>query len=271
MVCKMVKKGVVGAALTAGALYLAFGTSAPSYVKTAFFKARHSVKASVPIEFEIDVARQEIARLEPSIDENKETVARGEVDVDQLEKEIATVKANLATEKQRMVTLRESLATGDLRLTGRSNHTADDVKTELGNRMDHYKYVNSLLENKQRTLKARQFAVEEAKKKLVEMADQKRILAAKVEEIQARLEAIQATEVKNEFHFDDSALARAKQAVADLETRLAVKARIAEMDGRFSNSGTSTLDPDRDPVKEFDAEFGHHTKDSGSKTGDKSL
>ena len=90
MVCKMVKKGVVGAALTAGALYLAFGTSAPSYVKTAFFKARHSVKASVPIEFDIDVARQEIAQLEPSIEENKETVARGEVDVEQLEKEIAT-------------------------------------------------------------------------------------------------------------------------------------------------------------------------------------
>ena len=101
------------------------------------------------------------------------------------------------------------------------------------------------------------------------MADQKRILAAKVEEIQARLEAIQATEVKNEFHFDDSALARAKQAVADLETRLAVKARIAEMDGRFSNSGTPTLDPDRDPAKEFDAEFGHQGHRQGLRLEDR--
>ena len=57
MVCKMVKKGVIGAALTAGALYLAFGTHAPSYVRTAFHKVRHTAKDSVPIQFDIERAR----------------------------------------------------------------------------------------------------------------------------------------------------------------------------------------------------------------------
>ncbi len=61
MVCKMVKKGVIGAALTAGALYLAFGTHAPSYVRTAFHKVRHTAKDSVPIQFDIERARDEIA------------------------------------------------------------------------------------------------------------------------------------------------------------------------------------------------------------------
>jgi len=267
----MVKKGLVGAALTAGALYLAFGTSAPSYVKTAFHKARHNVQSAVPIEYDIEKAKQEITALEPAILENRETLARAEVEVDELEKEIATVTANLAIEKQKMVALRESLATGDLRLTGRSSvsYTADEVKADLGNRMDHYKYVNNLLDSKQKTLKARHKTVEAARQTLGEMADQKRTLAAKVEAIQARLQEILATEDKNEFHFDDSALARAKQAVGDLERRLEIKARVAEMDGRFSDSGTPSLEPGRDPVKEFDAEFGH--KDSGSKTGDKSL
>jgi peptidoglycan hydrolase CwlO-like protein len=270
----MVKKGVVGAALTAGALYLAFGTSAPNYVKTAFFKVRNSAQHSVPIQFEIDVARQEIADLEPMILENRETLARGEVDVEQLEKEIASVEANLAKEKQAMVAIRESLKTGDLRLTGRSSvsYTADEVKGELGQRIDHYKYVTGVLDAKRATLKARHQAVENARKKLSEIDNQKRILAIQVEKIQARLELIQATEEKDEFHFDDSALSRAKQAVADLERRLEVKARVAEMSGRFSESGASTiLEPGRDPVKEFDAQFGHEGSDSGSKTGDKSL
>jgi peptidoglycan hydrolase CwlO-like protein len=273
MVCKMVKKGVVGAALTAGALYLAFGTSAPSYVKTAFHKVRHSAQTSVPIQFEIDRARQEIVDLEPMILENRETLARGEVDVEQLEKEIASVEANLAKEKQAMVAIRESLRTGDLRLTGRSStsYTADEVKADLGQRIDHFKYVNKVLENKQATLKARHKAVENARKKLAEIDNQKRILATKIEGIQARLEMIQATEEKDEFHFDDSALSRAKQAVADLEKRLEVKARVAEMSGRFTEGSTLTLEPGRDPVKEFDAEFGFNGKESGSKTGDKSL
>ena len=46
MVCSIVKKGLLGAALGAGTLFLVFGTSAPSYIKTAFCKVRQS--ASLP-------------------------------------------------------------------------------------------------------------------------------------------------------------------------------------------------------------------------------
>jgi len=272
MVCKMMKKAVVGTALAGSALYLAFGTSAPSYVKTAFHKVRHSAKDSVPIQFEIDRARQEIVDLEPMILENREILARGEVDVEQLDKEIASVQANLAAEKKTMVALRESLKTGDLRLTGRSNvsFSPDEVKGELASRIDHYKYVSSVLETKQATLKARHKAVENARKKLGEIDSAKRLLAVKIEKIQARLENIEATEEKDEFRFDDSALARAKQAVSDLERRLEVKARVAEMSGRYSDSSVISLEPGRDPIQEFDAQFGSADKDA-PKTGDKSL
>ena len=92
MVCSMVKKGVVAAALGAGALYLAFGTLAPSYVRTAFHKGRDAVKSSVPPQFDIDRARDEIASLEPAIRDNIEMLARSEVDVEYLDREIAAVR-----------------------------------------------------------------------------------------------------------------------------------------------------------------------------------
>ena len=85
MVCSMVKKAVLGAALSAGALYLVFGTSAPSYVRTAFYQVRHNAKDAVPVQFEIDRARGEIANLEPAIKDNIETLARAEVDVEHLD------------------------------------------------------------------------------------------------------------------------------------------------------------------------------------------
>ena len=140
MVCSMVKKAVLGAALSAGALYLVFGTSAPSYVRTAFHRVRHNVEDAVPIQFEIDVARGEIANLEPAIKDNIETLARAEVDVEHLDREIATIQDNLASEKKAMLALRERLASGDFRLAGHGhvNYTAEEVKAELARRLDHY-------------------------------------------------------------------------------------------------------------------------------------
>ena len=48
---------------------------------------------------------------------------------------------------------------------------------------------------------------------------------------------IEATQATNEFNFDDSALSRAKETVADLEKRLEVMARKAEMEGRYADDG----------------------------------
>jgi chromosome segregation ATPase len=237
-------------------LYLAFGTHAPSYVRTAFHKVRHTAKDSVPIQFDIERARDEINALAPAIDANKEELARAEVDVEHLEREVTEVRTNLEREKKAMVALRESLATGDLRLAGRVSYTSDEVKADLAHRLDHYRNVSKILEEKETTLKARQRAVIAARQKLDEMAAQKRTLAVKLETIQARLQAIEATQEKNEFNFDGSALARAKQTVSDLERRLEVKARVAEMEGHYSGSVPVSVEPGRDVLKEFDDEFG---------------
>jgi len=115
----MFKKGLLGAALGAGTLYLVFGTSAPTYVRTAFHKGRHNAKSAVPVQFEIDKTREEIANLEPAIKENIETYAREEVEVEALEGEIHTTQANLAAEKRTLLALTEKVRTGDFRLAGR--------------------------------------------------------------------------------------------------------------------------------------------------------
>lgn len=258
MVCKMAKKGLVGLALAAGGLYLAFGTHAPSYVRTAFHKVRHNVKDSVPVQFEIDRAKQEIADLEPAILENREILARAEVDVEDLQKQISQTEKNLAAEKQAMVALRDKLATGDLKLAKNSNIrlTENEVKSDLAYKLDRYKLGQRLLEEKQVTLKAKQKAVESARAKLSDMANQKRMLAVKLEQIQAQLQAIEATQDKNEFTFDDTALSRAKETVNELEKRLAVKARVAEMEGRIPTNAMPVDIEGRDVLKEFDSEFG---------------
>jgi len=267
----MVKKGVLGAAMGAGALYLVFGTSAPSYVQTAFHRLRHSVKHNESIPFQIDRARVEIAKLEPAIIENREALARAEVDVEHLEREIKATQANLDVKRQELLSLRDGLKNGEFRLAGRrTSLTRDEIQGEMARRLDHYRAVTRILEEKRATLKAREKAVIAGREQLTQLAAAKQNLLTKLEGIEAQLQAIAAAQGNNEFNFDDSALARAKETVADLEKKLEVKARVAEMEGQFSGSELPVLEPGRDVVKEIDAEFGAPAKGTDGK-GDKSL
>jgi chromosome segregation ATPase len=270
MACSMIKKGLLGVGLGAGALYLAFGTSAPSYVRTAFHRVRDNVKHSTPVPFEIDRARDQIAELEPAIHDNIENLARAQVEVEALDREIVAIRANLNSEKKVLTALRGSLESGDFKLAGNVTYTADEVKTELKHRLDQYHRVGSELKDKEETLKSKQKTVIAARQQLQQLATAKQALATKLAGIEARLKMIQTTKESNEFNFDDSALARAKASVADLERRLDVMARTAEMEGKYSDSGIPVIvEPGRDVLKEMDAEFGPPAKTTGSP--DKSL
>lgn len=267
--CSMIKKGVLGTALGAGALYLVFGTSAPSYVKTAFHKVRHNAKAAVPPQFEIDRARDEVASLEPAIKDGIAQYVQAQVDIEDLGREIAGMRSNLEHEKTAMKALRTALDSGEYRLAGTVSYTAEEVKAELARRLDTYKVTGELVKNKEATLKAKQKTLLAAKEQLAQMAATKKALLAKLDGIEARLKMIETTRSGRDFNFDDSALARAKASVAELEKRLDVMARVAEMEGKYSEGGIPiAIEPGRDVVKEVDAELGPPAKKSAD---DKSL
>jgi len=276
MVCSIVKKGLPGAALGAGTLFLVFGTAAPSYVKTAFHKGRQIVKDSVDPQFDIDRARDMIANLKPMIEKNIETLARAEYEAENLEREVIAVQANLDGEKKAMLSLRDSLKTGDFRLAGHVADTADEVKGDLAHRLDHYTFTTDLLKTKQAELKAKRKIIKAAHEQLQNLKSQKTTLLTKLANIEAQLRLIEATQAKNEFHFDGSALANAKQTVAELEEKLQILAKRAQLEGRYSDelNGTTSstfVDPSRDVVKEVDDALGQSAHPSSSKTGDKSL
>jgi chromosome segregation ATPase len=267
----MVKKGLLGAALGAGTLFLVFGTSAPSYIKTAFCRMRQSAKDAIDPQFEIERARTEIANLQPAFDQNKETLARAEVAAEHLEREIGTLQANLEREKSTILSLRDKVQAGDFRLTGHGSDAAEGLKAQTFSRLDHYKYTSGILKEKQEVLKAKRQTIEAAHRKLEDLRAQKSTLLARLANIEAKLQMIEATQGGNEFNFDDSALSQAKKTVSELEERLEVIARRAEIEGRYGDLDGKTataVDPQRDVVKEVDEAFGPA---SAAKPGGKSL
>ena len=149
-------------------------------------------------------------------------------------------------------------------------YTADEVKADLSQRLDGYKLASETLREKEETLKAKRKAVLAGIRQLNQIETSKKALETKLAGIEARLKMIQATKDTNEFNFDDSALARAKSSIADLDRQLNVMARTAELEGQSSSSMIPVvIEPGRDVLKEMDAVFGPPAKTSGSP--DKSL
>ncbi len=256
MVCKMAKRGLLTTAAVIGGLALLFGTHAPSYVKTAFHNMRHAAQKAVPIEFDIERARQEVVALEPEIHKNIEEIARAEVETEHLQQEIQTTQANLEQESKALLALRKHAESGELKLTGGVSYTQDEIKAELARRFDHYRTVKGIMADKQNTLKLRAKALEAAREQNAKMRASKVALLTKIEEIETRLKQIEATQAANEFNFDDTALARAKQTVTELQKRVEIMSRVAEQEGRYTNQGIAVpLEPGRDILKEVDSEF----------------
>jgi chromosome segregation ATPase len=189
---------------------------------------------------------------------------------------VLTVQANLDGEKKTMLSMRDSLKTGDFRLAGHVTDTEDEVKAELAHRLDHFTYTSELLKTKRAELKAKRNIIKAAHEQLQNLKTQRSTLLTKLNNIEAQLALIEATNAKNEFHFDGSALANAKQTVSELEQKLEVLAKQAAIEGRYFeelNGTTSSpyVDPSRDVIKEVDDALGQSARPSSSKTGDKSL
>jgi DNA repair exonuclease SbcCD ATPase subunit len=257
MICTTIKKGLVGAGLGVLTLGLLFGTSAPSYVKTAFTRVRATAERNVPIEYKIEEARQQVAALEPAIKENIEALVRAEVSVDELNGEIALTRSNLEKEGREMLSLKEGLKEGRFKLTGGTPYTDDEVKADLAGRLDQYKRTKEILVVKESTLKEKQAQVVAIRKALNEMATQKKALEAKIEGIETRLAQIKATQATNEFTFDTTPLSKAKAAIAELDKKLEVMSRTAEYEGQYVERGVSVevVDPARDICAEVEAEL----------------
>jgi chromosome segregation ATPase len=263
MILSMLKKAVVFGFLGSALLVGLFGTPAGSYVRTAAHRVRTVAKDSVPVKFEIDRAKREIDSLTPAIRQHIEQMARAEQDVRTLEDDISETTANMEKQKATMVALRAQLGAPGVTKAGGLD-TTRAIQESLRNRLDTYARCERILEEKKATLASRQKVVDSAREHLTAIATQKKALESKLEEIQARLAAIEASNARSKYHFDGSALARARQSVSELDRRLSVISRVSEVEGRMAEDGVLGPRPEAvgDVTKEFDAKFGAEPAES---------
>ncbi len=227
----MIKKFLfagVGLALAVGIL---FGRSAGSYVKTAYRHMTHSVSDSVPVEFQIERAKQMVVDLEPEIRNSMHVIAKEEVALEQLNKQVDGAEAQAAKDKGDIMRLQTDLGQnkGVYRYASRT-YTVGEVKDDLARRFSRFKVADDTLASMKQMRDAREKNLDAARQKLAAMINARRKLDIDIQNLEAKRKLVEVAQASSDYVFDDSQLARAKELITDIRTKLDVQAKLANAD-----------------------------------------
>jgi hypothetical protein len=205
-----------------------------SYVTTTYDRVTTSVEEAVPLEFQIDRARTMVRDLEPEIRRSMHVIAKEEVEVAELDKRLNAAGEKAEKDKSEIIRLQADLKSGKgvFRYAGHS-YSEGEVKEDLARRFNRFKTADATLESLEQMRDARQRNLDAARQKLTAMMAAQRQLQVEVENLEAKLKLVEVAEASSDFQFDDSQLARAKQLMTDIRTRLDVAAKLANADTNF--------------------------------------
>ncbi len=227
----MIKKAVlvvIGLGVTTLVL---FGRDAASYVATTYHKLTNSVQESVPVEFQIDRARQMVRDLEPEIRNSMHVIAKEEVALEQLNQHIDVNQEKTDKDKRDILRLQADL--GENKNTYRyasRTYSSDEVKQDLSRRFNRFKVADDTLGSMKQMRDAREKNLDAAQQKLAAMINARRKLEVDIQNLEAKRKLVEVAQASSEYVFDDSQLARCKELIGDIRTRLDVAAKLANAD-----------------------------------------
>lgn len=227
----MIKKAMLVGAGAVLLLGLLFGRDAASYVSTGFGRMRLAVNDSVPLEFQLDRARQMIKDLDKPIQNSMHLIAKEEVEVAKLERQVERSEQELAKAKNEILRLNGDLDRGGSSFVyaGRT-YSEKQVKDDLANRFERFKVSEQTIEKTRQIMAARQKGLTAAREKLTTMEAAKRQLEVDVENLVARQKMIEVAQASSEINIDDSQLARTRELVGDIGSRLDVAEKLVNTD-----------------------------------------
>lgn len=219
----MLKKSFIAGAALAGLLVLGYLTPIGSYMTTLYGDVSKNVQNSVPLDFEIKRAKNMIADLKPEIKKAMHVIAEQEVALDKLETRIAEQEVALQKQKNAMGRLSSDLKNErDVFVYASKSYTRDQVRKDLAHRLDIAETLESTLEKTRKIRDAKNRALTGAQKKLENMLSEKKQLEVEVENLEAELRLLEAAQAASDFNVDDSHLARTKEVVENIRTRIKV-------------------------------------------------
>lgn len=232
----MFKKLMLTALAVVAGLFILNHTRLGTYGQTAWGKIKNTAKQQVPLEFELERVKQQVAQLVPDMRNHLRTVAEEMVAVDQLKEQVTVARANLAKQTDAVRALATELKSGNERISisGRTyNRTRASEKLSADVRAcqrleEEIKAQEQLLEHKER-------ALESTKEQLASIKTQRQQLDVEIARLEAELKAVRLAQTKSKVAFDDSRLSHIKASLTDIRTRLNVEQKTMDLHRQFAD------------------------------------
>ncbi len=204
---------------------LVFGTDIFSYAGSSYKRLKENVKSAVPMEFEIQRARDLLSDLLPELQANVVTVAKEEVEVEELEKEISEQTKALEKAKTNVAWLRKQIEIQPVVYTASGGERKEKIQT-LAREVEDLKLEEKLLEGKEKILTARKRSLNAAIQSLKEAQLRKVKLEAQIENLEHEIRLVKMQSHSPHINVDRSSLVKAEKLVNTLKKRLTVAQKI---------------------------------------------
>ncbi len=231
---RLVKKVTLGAAIVAGGLMVLSWAGLSSYPAAAFSKVRSAVKKQVPLEFDIERLRHQVAQLVPDMKKNISAIAEMTVSVDTLRQDVVETRARLETQQTNIFTMSKELESGATTVSYRGRDwTAGRLKDKLDTDFTAYQQTEAELKSKEKLLEARERELEAARQQLGTMRTQKQHMELEVARIEAELKELRAVQAKSKYCVNNTSLDKCKATLTELRNRLKVEKTAVQLHDEF--------------------------------------
>jgi hypothetical protein len=158
-------------------------------------------------------------------------IAKEEVALEQLNNQIGGNQEKTDKEKADILRLQSDLGQNKKTYHYASrSYSTDEVKQDLSRRFNRFKVADDTLASMKQMRDAREKNLDAARQKLAAMINARRKLEVDVQNLEAKRKLVEVAQASSDYVFDDSQLARAKELINDIRTRLDVAAKLANAD-----------------------------------------
>jgi chromosome segregation ATPase len=242
MIRKFLKWGcyAVGGVTVLGALI--FGSDMFSYARSSAKSVQTMVKDGVPMEFELQRARDMIEDILPELRANVRVIAQEEVEIAHLRREIGETEEKVATQRQNVLAMRDKLRNPEVAFVVHGRNVSREQMTEkLASAVDRFKQTEAILTSKQRLLDTREKSIVAAQEMLEKSRVRKSELEQKIEALAAQHRLIQSQAVGTKVSFDNSQLANADRLLSEIQKRLETAQRVMAHEAEFVDDSSAPL------------------------------
>lgn len=243
-------------------------TGAGSYLRSSGKMIKTVFKDSVPVEFEIQRARDLLEDLIPELQANLKLVASEEVEVASLEREIQTQRGAVAEETGKVQKLRSLLQSSLASFSiGGRDYRREELTQDLSRRFENLRTAEMLLEGKDELLRNRKRSLDAAIQRLERTRIARVELASQIEALEGQFRLLEAQSRGSELHIDGSKLAQTEKVLTELKKRLAVAQRVLAREARFVDEIPLDVVQESTVVERVDAYFARKSGDAVEASG----